>query len=349
MRTKNVLSVTRNDHYTHAAVGGTFAYFHKGHEKLLETAFVCAKHVTVGITADTFVASYKDGKQSFSDRKKAVLAYLRKKGWHKRVTFFRLHNRYGPTIDPMKSFDVLIVSKETATVVKKINKQRNAVGLIDLDIMLSPSVLDEDGKLLSTTRIHQGIIDRKGKRYIPKEWYRTNHKLPFALRETLRKPFGRLFSRLHLVPQEVFSKPFVTVGDIITKSCTEAGYLPTLAVVDLHSQRGKYRFTQEDLGLNTVEERYTITNAPGYISGSALELSFNIFAKEKQEQQKVVLIDGEEDLLVIPIVLAAPLGTKIIYGQPEKGVVLITVTEKKKQVAKTIMQQCEHQIENYRL
>lgn len=341
MRTKNVLSVTKNNRYHHAAVGGTFAFFHKGHKTLLETAFMSAQHVTLGITVDTFAASYKDVKQSFSYRKKAVLDFLAKKGWEKRVTFFPLHDRYGPTIDPKQSFDVLIVSEETASVAKQINQQRKTIGLGRLAIILSPSVLDEEGEVLSATHIYKGIFDREGKRYVRKEWYHTNHKLPSALREKLHEPFGSIFPRLSLVFKEVFTTPFVTVGDIITKSCIEAGYTPFLAVVDLHSQREKYRFTRKDLGLRTTGKVDRIKNAPGYISGSALQMSLKIFVTKKQEQQRILIVEGEEDLLVIPIVLAAPLGTKILYGQPEKGIVLVTVTEQKKQAAKTILEQCE--------
>ena len=37
------------------------------------------------------------------------------------------------------------------------------------------------------------------------------------------------------------------------------------------------------------------------------------------------MVDGEEDLAVIPLVIAAPDGAIVLYGQPHQGVVLRTV------------------------
>jgi uncharacterized protein (UPF0218 family) len=44
-------------------------------------------------------------------------------------------------------------------------------------------------------------------------------------------------------------------------------------------------------------------------------------------------VDGEEDLAVIPLILAAPLGAIVLYGQPHKGVVMRTVNRKAQQTA----------------
>ena len=44
-------------------------------------------------------------------------------------------------------------------------------------------------------------------------------------------------------------------------------------------------------------------------------------------------VDGEEDLTVIPLILAAPLGAIVLYGQPHKGVVVRTVNREAQQTA----------------
>jgi hypothetical protein len=50
-----------------------------------------------------------------------------------------------------------------------------------------------------------------------------------------------------------------------------------------------------------------------------------------------VLVDGEEDLAVIPLVIAAPLGAIVLYGQPHHGVVLRTVNPDAKKTARNLL------------
>ena len=42
---------------------------------------------------------------------------------------------------------------------------------------------------------------------------------------------------------------------------------------------------------------------------------------------RTVEVKGEEDLLGFPAVLFMPLGSLVLYGQPQEGVVMIKVTE----------------------
>jgi uncharacterized protein (UPF0218 family) len=50
-----------------------------------------------------------------------------------------------------------------------------------------------------------------------------------------------------------------------------------------------------------------------------------------------LIVEGEEDLLALPAVLYAPLNSLVVYGQPYEGVVVVRVTqEKKDEVAQTL-------------
>ena len=49
---------------------------------------------------------------------------------------------------------------------------------------------------------------------------------------------------------------------------------------------------------------------------------------------EVIRIEGEEDLLTMPAILLSPLGTYIIYGQFEVGMVVVEVTEEIKDMIK---------------
>ncbi|HMK82220.1 MAG TPA: DUF359 domain-containing protein, partial [Candidatus Bathyarchaeia archaeon] len=45
------------------------------------------------------------------------------------------------------------------------------------------------------------------------------------------------------------------------------------------------------------------------------------------------IVDGEEDLLVLVVIAVAPVGSLVVYGQPNEGIVLVNVTlAKKKEV-----------------
>jgi hypothetical protein len=50
-----------------------------------------------------------------------------------------------------------------------------------------------------------------------------------------------------------------------------------------------------------------------------------------------IVVNGEEDLAVIPAVVEAPLGAAVVYGQPNKGMVIIAITQERKKKAKQLM------------
>ena len=53
-------------------------------------------------------------------------------------------------------------------------------------------------------------------------------------------------------------------------------------------------------------------------------------------------VDGEEDLAVIPLIIAAPIGAIVLYGQPHKGVVMRTVNREAQQMAQHLFDHFIH-------
>ena len=41
----------------------------------------------------------------------------------------------------------------------------------------------------------------------------------------------------------------------------------------------------------------------------------------------LILVDGEEDLALMPVILMAPIGTRVVYGWPGKCMMLVTTDE----------------------
>ena len=69
-----------------------------------------------------------------------------------------------------------------------------------------------------------------------------------------------------------------------------------------------------------------------------------------------VRIDGEEDLLIIPVIISLPIGSIVIYGQPpvatEEGIVVVTTSLSLKNRVSELLEKFDYQEElpngNYR-
>ena len=51
----------------------------------------------------------------------------------------------------------------------------------------------------------------------------------------------------------------------------------------------------------------------------------------------LIVVEGEEDLAVIPLALAAPDGAALVYGQPGQGVVVATIDAERRALARALL------------
>ncbi len=56
-----------------------------------------------------------------------------------------------------------------------------------------------------------------------------------------------------------------------------------------------------------------------------------------RNRPSTIIVDGEEDLAVIPLVLMADEGAIVLYGQPHKGVVLRIVDSEARKTAQHLL------------
>jgi len=145
-------------------LGGTFDHFHVGHEALLLKAFEVGEKVVIGVTSDPFVEAMgkRHSIQPYNDRVEAVRLFLRKQGVESRAVFVPLDDPYGPAATDSE-IDGIVVSEETAPRTEEINEIRRKRGLQPLQVFRINTVLAEDGKRISSTRIRLGEIDREGR------------------------------------------------------------------------------------------------------------------------------------------------------------------------------------------
>lgn len=145
------------------AVGGTFDEFHKGHRALLMKAFEVSEQVLIGLSSDEFARKLNKPHKtaSYRQRLKELRAFLRKHGVLKRTRIIPLDDIYGVTLSK-GCVEALVVSKETEPTARKINREREKIGLPSLRIVVIDMVPSENHLPISTTRIHRGEINRQG-------------------------------------------------------------------------------------------------------------------------------------------------------------------------------------------
>lgn len=308
--------------YHLVAVGGTFDRFHKGHEQLLKTAFSEGARVVVGITGDAMVREkiLSTIIAPFNDRKKEVEKFLDKNNLANRSSIVPLSDPYGPLLTD-KTIEALIVGP-------KFSKEIISRVLGKLPIVYCPAVRTTTQQYLSSTDIRLGQVNRKGAVY---DFPSKPIHLPETVRKFLKKPLGNLLTTLPL--QTITKAPFtISVGDETTKRLLENGIIPHLSVIDFSIGRIKKYEKIEDLGFSPSMKVVSAVNPPGILTPSlarAIKESFkDIVAHNKQE---VIVVDGEEDLATLLCILFAPLSSVVLYGQPKQGLVVVNVTEEKKE------------------
>lgn len=115
---------------------------------------------------------------------------------------------------------------------------------------------------------------------------------------------------------------------MVTHNLLGAGIVPDIAIIDGYTMRSPC--TQSPL-LQT--RRLAAKNPAGTITDELVEA----IEEAVGNPPAVIFVDGEEDLAVIPLIIAAPVGAAILYGQPGEGVVLRLVDESAKEEAASML------------
>lgn len=334
----------------HVVCGGTFDHLHKGHEQLLLGCFRGGEKVTIGITDGAMVRHkrYIYSLQSYAVRRNAVLRFA---ALHKKtVKIVKLHDIFGPTIKK-NDFDGLFITKDTIQGAKLINDKRQELGMKPLLIYIIPLVNDENGEIISSERIREGLITRTGRSYYSFLFSRDTYILPESLRRGLRHPLGHIFSSFSEFSERISkgahhrskieannSLPLtISVGDVVTGELQKIGKLPSLSVIDGKTQRKALNrtFLKEIIKLDC---QYAI-NEKGTIQKEAVRKLYSLISSGHNKATNQLFVKGEEDLLTLPVILLAPLGTSVWYGQQAIGAVRVLVTEKKKEKVYNLLRQ----------
>jgi len=161
--------------------------------------------------------------------------------------------------------------------------------------------------------------------------------LPENLRNELKIPLGKLIldssSEKENYIRSVYSeKVVITVGDATSELLIKLGLIPLLHIIDGQEKRMKRSPPLAD----SINTELTVKNNPGEISPESFDLIKNIF---EQKSPIRLLVDGEEDLLVLPVCLFAPENSVVMYGQPNEGLVIAEITDELRDKVQKIVNQ----------
>ena len=162
------------------------------------------------------------------------------------------------------------------------------------------------------------------------------YQLPESERQHFKKPLGTLFRHkedireyLNWLKEHKKSK-IIAVGDATTRVLLREGLYPDIAIIDGLEKREK----TEPIDIDTFKV-FEAKNPAAHITLEAWEC---INTAMKIDDIKIIIkIRGEEDLTVLPVILEAPEGSIVLYGQPNEGLVVVEDNKDKKNEVKELL------------
>lgn len=148
-------------------------------------------------------------------------------------------------------------------------------------------------------------------------------KLPDSLRNQLKIPLGVLLPESQVNKENIQNhlsenSYVITVGDRTTEKMIHFDLIPSLQIIDGLEKRQQ----REPPKLEGTTE-LNVDNPAAQITAQSIEIIKQSFTLKSPVR---LLVNGEEDLLVIPVCIFAPEHSVVLYGQPNQGLVIVKIT-----------------------
>jgi len=143
--------------------------------------------------------------------------------------------------------------------------------------------------------------------------------------DLLKEPFGILIKENEVDKEKLYpfikkSIKIITVGDTTTEKLVTFGYIPDLSIIDNKEKR----VIKSKIIEYQVEKRIHCENKPGEINIKVINLIRKLTKLKFNKIQ--IIIEGEEDLVALPLFMYSPNKWTIFYGQPNEGLVVVKIT-----------------------
>ena len=157
--------------------------------------------------------------------------------------------------------------------------------------------------------------------------------LPESQRDAFKEPLGEELPE-SLFDSNMDETTYLTVGDVVSLTFRKHGVRPMLSIYDGFTER---REMTEFAGLVEDEPKDVVVNPAGTITAAMAEA----VRRGIEGKTDLIRVDGEEDLAVLPCMVLAPDGTRIVYGMPGRCMMAIVVDDAVRDRAKELLSKME--------
>jgi uncharacterized protein (UPF0218 family) len=162
--------------------------------------------------------------------------------------------------------------------------------------------------------------------------------LPESLRLEFKKPFGKVMDNDELIRQIKSRKGLlITVGDECSYSLIKNGINPDIVIYDLRVKRKDILGEMRDALGKFDDDEVIVHNQPGVIMDELIASVKDALRKGRGK----ILVKGEEDLAALVVMIYAPDGSLVVYGQPDEGAVLVEENAEVREMAVVFFESME--------
>ncbi len=326
-------------------LGGTFDRLHVGHHALLHAAAAACDHLEIHLVSDAMAGRKSELIEAFSIRETAIMRWLTSEDFAHKASIHPLEHELGPA--PVRvDCDIIACTPDTRSGCEEINEIRVANGLAPLSILVVEQVSGPDGEVVSSTRVRDGVIDRDGVPWFDRAAFDRVVRMPDRLDADLKQPMGLLHEGPEEQPDIAIASAIeavsgvglgldavIAVGDVTVAALLSAGVVPWVGLVDGMTKRRPWS------GVSTIDpnrfaRRLSCQNPAGVLTPALADACIDALG---EPTECLIEVQGEEDLAPILLILLAPLGAHLMYGQPDSGVVVRTVNPAAKRRARDLL------------
>ncbi len=150
----------------------------------------------------------------------------------------------------------------------------------------------------------------------------------------MKNPLGVLLpesqaDKLHIQKYLSEDSYVISIGDRTTEKMIAFDLIPSLQIIDGLEKREK----REPPKIENATE-LTVDNPAAEITLESISVIKKAFTLQTPVR---LLVNGEEDLLVLPVCIHAPENAVVLYGQPNEGLVIVQITPEIRKKVQTLL------------